>query len=193
MQRTRMIAVLVTGLCFAACGGGNDGGSTADASANGSGDGGAGGADAASTPPAPVVTNLDCAKLPEALEGDDPLATQFYFTLNGDLSCTYPAPGVIDTGILMMLEFYDEPQNNISENNLRFGPMGNNPVQWTVTGCSAGTEVHGQGNALIGYSDLPRGEDVTLTLKDYPDQTRTLELVFQISPPWVALQSLTEL
>jgi hypothetical protein len=49
-------------------------------------------------------------------------------------------------------------------------------------------ETSGNGNA----TGLPYDQDITLTLTSY-DETRTIEIVFQLSPPYFILRSVTEL
>lgn len=163
------IALLVS-LAVAGCGGGGDSGGGIDV---------------------PVVAMIDCGELPAALEGA-PEGTKFFVDLSSDLSCRDGDPEAAPdfNGAELMFEYYID--GDYTNGQVQVFAAQTPYFSFSSIDPDVPTIVNAFGGAY-GATALPFGEDVTLTLIDGPDETRTIELVFQLDPPYFILRSVTEL
>lgn len=143
----------------------------------------------------PVVESFDCASLPSAVKGGDPESERFFIDLHDDLTCATGSPSATPdyTGAFLMFEYYgvDGAMNGIvsakgvyqtTQTFLEFASI-------SAPGVEILTDING---SPYGASGVPWGEDVTLTLTDFPAKARTIEVVFQIAPPYLIIRSVTE-
>jgi len=198
MKRYLVLSITVAALALSpavivACG--DDGGGDSDATGNDMSASDSPGSDTnmSADPPAPLTTNLSCDSLPAAVEGEDAINVRFYFDFESDLSCTQgefgPPPAA---GGQLELEYYNDPESDFSNAIAAWNrPFDGEDLKFVS--CSSGEVLENFNGTEYGCSELPVGEDVTMTITDVATETRTIEIVFQIQAPWVAIMSVTEL
>lgn len=170
-------------------GGSGTGGSGTGGTA-GVGTGGAGG----TGPGVPIVTTLSCASLPAALDGGSPTDGQLFIHLLLDLSCkNAQATDPLDfDGASLRFDWYKGATETAQVGVKGVYQTAQNYLAFKSISDASTTPLKDINGKTYGASGLKWGQDYTITLTDYPAGTRTIEVLFQIQPPYLILRSVTE-